>query len=393
MKVPEGWEVDRLGGIAELQRGFDLPASKRIPGSIPIISSGGETGSHNEAKVKAPGVVTGRYGSIGHVFYVEKEFWPLNTALWVKDFHGNDPKFIYYVLSNFDFKKFSDKTGVPGVNRNDLHTVKILLPLLLEQRKIAKILGTWDKAIATTEKLITTSKQQKKSLMQQLLNGKVRLCSPTGEPFSGSWDEVRLGELSTKVGSGVTPKGGSATYKDFGTPLIRSQNVLWGKLDLSDVVYIDDMQHGKMKSSTVRLHDVLLNITGASIGRVSLSNLDEANVNQHVCIIRCEQRLVPSYLKYFLLSFEGQKQIEQCQAGGNRQGLNFNQIKSFKVLVPSFVEQQKIVQVLIAADKEVEILEAKLAHLQQEKKALMQQLLTGKRRVKIDEASNMEAAC
>jgi type I restriction enzyme S subunit len=89
MIVPQGWEFKKLGGVAELQRGFDLPSSKRVDGRIPIISSGGLTGFHNEFKAKAPGVVTGRYGSIGSVFYIQEDFWPLNTALWVKDFHSN----------------------------------------------------------------------------------------------------------------------------------------------------------------------------------------------------------------------------------------------------------------------------------------------------------------
>ena len=159
------------------------------------------------------------------------------------------------------------------------------------------------------------------------------------------WSIESLGNVTEKVGSGVTPRGGSNSYKLSGIPLIRSQNVLWGKLDLSDVAYIDELQHNKMKGSFVYKNDVLLNITGASIGRVAVSDIDEANVNQHVCIIRSEE-LNSEYLKSFLLSFQGQKQIEQCQAGGNRQGLNFEQIKSFKLPVPPFPEQQKIAKIL-----------------------------------------------
>ncbi len=123
--VPEGWSIKKLGEVGELQRGFDLPKEKRKKGSIPIISSGGVTGYHDTPKAMAPGVVTGRYGSIGDVFYIDQDYWPLNTALWVKDFHGNDEKFIYYLLCSFNFEKFSDKTGVPGVNRNDLHSIKV----------------------------------------------------------------------------------------------------------------------------------------------------------------------------------------------------------------------------------------------------------------------------
>ncbi|MCG3857963.1 restriction endonuclease subunit S [Psychrobacter sp. Ps2] len=198
------------------------------------------------------------------------------------------------------------------------------------------------------------------------------------------WSIESLGNVTNKVGSGVTPKGGSNSYKSSGVPLIRSQNVLWGKLDLSDVAYIDDKQHNKMKGSFVCKNDVLLNITGASIGRVAVSDIDEANVNQHVCIIRSEE-LNSEYLKSFLLSFQGQKQIEQCQAGGNRQGLNFEQIKSFKVPVPPLPEQQKIAKILSTWDKAISATERLIDNSSQQKKALMQRLLTGKKRLLDDE--------
>jgi|TARA_B100000700_G_scaffold158803_1_gene176016 type I restriction enzyme S subunit len=198
------------------------------------------------------------------------------------------------------------------------------------------------------------------------------------------WEWTNLGKLANKVGSGVTPKGGSNSYKSFGIPLIRSQNVLWGTLDLQDVAFIDDVQHEKMKSSIVCKGDVLLNITGASIGRAAVSNLDVANVNQHVCIIR-SGRLVPEFLRDFLLSFNGQKQIEQFQAGGNRQGLNFEQIKSFKLPLPPLPEQRKIAEILSTWDKAISTTERLIDNSKQQKKALMQQLLTGKKRL-LDES-------
>ena len=203
------------------------------------------------------------------------------------------------------------------------------------------------------------------------------------------WSIESLGNVTEKVGSGVTPRGGSNSYKLSGIPLIRSQNVLWGKLDLSDVAYIDELQHNKMKGSFVYKNDVLLNITGASIGRVAVSDIDEANVNQHVCIIRSEE-LNSEYLKSFLLSFQGQKQIEQCQAGGNRQGLNFEQIKSFKLPVPPFPEQQKIAKILSTWDKAISTTERLIDNSSQQKKALMQQLLTGKKRLLDDEGKRFK---
>ncbi len=192
------------------------------------------------------------------------------------------------------------------------------------------------------------------------------------------WEWTNLGKLANKVGSGVTPKGGSNSYKSFGIPLIRSQNVLWGTLDLQDVAFIDDVQHEKMKSSIVCKGDVLLNITGASIGRAAVSNLDVANVNQHVCIIR-SGRLVPEFLRDFLLSFNGQKQIEQFQAGGNRQGLNFEQIKSFKLPLPPLPEQRKIAEILSTWDKAISTTERLIDNSKQQKNQVHRFKVSGKR--------------
>jgi type I restriction enzyme S subunit len=203
------------------------------------------------------------------------------------------------------------------------------------------------------------------------------------------WEWTNLGKLASKVGSGVTPKGGSNSYKSSGIPLIRSQNVLWGTLDLTDVAFIDDSQHEKMKGSIVCKGDVLLNITGASIGRAAVSNLDEANVNQHVCIIRSD-KLAPEFLRDFLLSFNGQKQIDQFQAGGNRQGLNFEQIKSFKLPFPPLPEQRKIATILGTWDKAISTTERLIDNSKQQKKALMQQLLTGKKRLLDDSGRPFE---
>ena len=138
----------RLGDALTLKRGYDLPEYARITGEIPVISSSGITGTHNEAKVLGPGVVTGRYGTLGEVYYIENDFWPLNTALYVNDFHHNDPHFIYYFLRWILKNIQSDKAAVPGVNRNDLHAREVIIPSAIhEQRLIASILSAYDDLI------------------------------------------------------------------------------------------------------------------------------------------------------------------------------------------------------------------------------------------------------
>ena len=142
------WSHMLLGDLIELKRGYDLPKKQRVAGHVPLISSAGLSDCHDEAKVKGPGVITGRYGTIGEVFYIKDDFWPLNTTLYVKDFKGNHPKFIYYFLKTINYLQFSDKAAVPGVNRNHLHKASILVPLNIdEQKQIAKILSDLDDKI------------------------------------------------------------------------------------------------------------------------------------------------------------------------------------------------------------------------------------------------------
>jgi len=141
------WQTYRLGDVITLKRGHDLPESQRQGGEVPVISSSGITGYHNEPKAKAPGVVTGRYGTLGEVFYIEQDYWPLNTALYVTDFKGNHPRFVAYLLQNVLKNYQSDKAAVPGVNRNDLHDMKVRSTEPQSQERIASILSAYDDLI------------------------------------------------------------------------------------------------------------------------------------------------------------------------------------------------------------------------------------------------------
>ena len=151
------WQEASLGEVIELKRGYDLPQRKRIPGSVPLVSSSGVTYYHTEAKVRGPGVVTGRYGTLGEVFFVPSDFWPLNTTLYVRDFKGNDPRFISYFLRGLDFSPYSDKAAVPGLNRNHLHQASVRYPAdITEQRAIAHVLGTLDDKIELNRRMNET---------------------------------------------------------------------------------------------------------------------------------------------------------------------------------------------------------------------------------------------
>ena len=161
------WREGSLGGVIEFKRGYDLPKRDRIPGSVPLVSSSGITDFHAEAKVKGPGVVTGRYGTLGQVFFIPEDFWPLNTALYVRDFKGNDPRFISYFLRSLDFFAYSDKAAVPGLNRNHLHEAAVRYPTDIgQQRDIAHVLGTLDDKIELNRRMNQTLEEMARAIFQ-----------------------------------------------------------------------------------------------------------------------------------------------------------------------------------------------------------------------------------
>ena len=137
-EVPEHWEIRRLKSVTQLQRGYDLPADQRIPGPFPVVSSGGFIDTHSESRCTAPGVVMGRYGSTDAIFFVEKDFWPHNTSLFVTDFHGNAQKWCYYLLSTITKADHAGKSAVPGLDRKDLFQIVVPVPPLAEQRETVK---------------------------------------------------------------------------------------------------------------------------------------------------------------------------------------------------------------------------------------------------------------
>ena len=175
----EGWEEKRFDEICVLQRGFDLPTHSRNEGQYPLVSSNGITDRIDLWKVKAPGVVTGRSGTIGNVHFIEEDFWPLNTALYIKEFHGNYERFIYYFLKQFDLSKYSSGAGVPTLNRNNVHSEMVWFPksIIEQQTIIAKLdaLSSETKRLeAIYQQKIADLEELKKSVLQKAFNGELK---------------------------------------------------------------------------------------------------------------------------------------------------------------------------------------------------------------------------
>ncbi len=247
------------------------------------------------------------------------------------------PELLPFIVNNdkfFDWAITHSAGGLsPRCKFKDLANYEFLLPPKAQQAEIAQLLWALDEVI------------QKETANLEAISGlKEGVNKKHFERYKKS--SIKIGKFTEKVGSGVTPKGGSKVYQEDGVMFIRSQNVQWGDFSLEDVAYISEQTDEKMKSSRVFNNDVLLNITGASIGRCAVypENIP-ANVNQHVCIIRTlPNRLDPLFLCEFLNSRYGQHQIQILQAGGNREGLNFGNIRLMRLPDYSFQQQQEIVK-------------------------------------------------
>ncbi|MCX5963377.1 MAG: restriction endonuclease subunit S [Cyanobacteria bacterium] len=295
-----------------------------------------------------------------------------------------DKQFLLQLLNSEYMQNQYERFSAGGIVQNISSDIvyKTVLPhtSLKEQKKIADCLSSIaDRITAETQKL-DTLKAHKKGLMQQLFPAEGETLPKLRFPEfqdSGEWDIKPLGSKAIKVGSGITPNGGEKNYKSEGRPFIRSQNIGWGCLLLDDVVFIDDVTHSTFSATEINDGDVFLNITGASIGRSAVADFRVkcGNVNQHVCIIRTEKfELNPFYLNQYLLSQYGQKQIDSFQSGGNRQGLNFAQIRSFSLPLPLIEEQQKIADCLTSIDEAIAAQSKAIDLLKLHKKGLMQQL-------------------
>ncbi|MDN3474466.1 restriction endonuclease subunit S [Pseudoalteromonas sp. APC 3355] len=280
-------------------------------------------------------------------------------------------------------------TNLASINSTQLKEFPVLIPPLVEQRKISKILSTWDKAIRTTERLIDNGKQQKKALMQQLLTRahtqRKRLLDDSGKAFEGEWEEVKLGDI-VSTGRGFAFK--STQYSESGYKIVRVTNIdSSGKIDLSDCVYIPAETAYEYKKYELIENDILLVMVGATAGKLGFvsDNTLPALLNQNMWSLRSKdsKRLCQIFLRHVIYQVVAKYLLSQ--QGSARGFFTQKTFESVKFSIPTIKEQQKVASVLTNADKEIELLEQQLADLKQEKKALMQQLLTGKRRVKIND--------
>jgi len=404
--VPNGWSIKTLEDLAAVERGKFSARPRNDPkyygGEIPFVQTGDIASAKtylslfsqtlNEDGLKVSrlfpknSILITIAANIGDTAITSFEVACPDSLVGIQPKQNIDcfwlNSFLETCKDELDGK--ATQNAQKNINLQVLKPLEILTPPLPEQRKIAKILSTWDKAISTTEKLIETSKQQKKALMQQLLTGKKRLIDPeTGKAFEGEWAQEEIGNLLKEVKRPV--EWDDNTDYHLLSVKRRSEGIVLREVLNGHKILTKKMNLAKEGDFLISKMQV---VHGAS-GLVT-SEFDNCHISgSYISLVPKDSDLLD--IEFFSWLSKQKKMYHQaflCSYGVHIEKMTFN-FKLYlkeKITLPNNVsEQQKIASVLTAADKEIEVLEAKLTHFKQEKKALMQQLLTGKRRVKVDE--------
>lgn len=335
------WREVPLGDVLTLQRGFDLPTRERAEGPFPIVSSSGVTGFHAESKVEPPGVVIGRYGSLGSVHWVTKPFWPLNTSLWVKEFHGNDARFVSYLLKTVKVDG-STASAVPGVNRNHLHRLPVRRPPLSTQRRIAAVLSAFDELIEINERRIGLLENFARSLYREWF---VRFRFPGHEAVEfvqselglvpAPWNVTPLGDVAASLVDGdwiETRDQGGSSYR-----LLQVSNIGIGAFrEAGKFRYIEKPTFERLRCTEIELGDLLISRMPDPIARAWLvDRLREPAITAvDVAILRPPSPAVGVYLSHWLNSPPALARAQAAATGTTRRRISRSVLARASVPLP-----------------------------------------------------------
>ena len=376
------WRDCKLGDVVNLERGYDLPHNDRAAGLFPIVSSSGITDHHAVAKVKGPGVVTGRYGTLGEVFFIENDFWPLNTSLYVQDFKGNDRRFISYFLRRLDFETQNAAGAVPGVNRNHLHAMDVRVPPLPVQQRIAGILSAYDELIENSQRRIRILEAMARALYREWFvhfrfpdcEKLPRVASPLGDIPKG-W-EVRTVADSFEISGGGTPSRKESEYWEGGTIQWFSPSNLTGV----GTMFMDDsdelITERGLAESSARLfpaRSVMLT-SRATIGAIAI-NTHEACTNQG--FITClPNECVPLYLLFHELT-ENVPQFVRMASGATFKEISRGVFKTIDFVHPSPAVVRQFESQAEPMSKRILALQRQIQNLRRTRDLLLPRLLSG----------------
>ena len=340
----EEWSFDEQDGYVRMLQIRDFTQSERVtPEYIKI--------SNSTKMCEADDILIARYGaSIGKILTGLAGAYNVAIMRTIPDTSKIKKKYLYYYLRSSYFQNaiinVGSRAAQAGFNKEDLSKLDIECPELAEQDGIVNIL---EKVEAVIEK-----RKEELSSLDDLI--KARFVEFFGNPVLNDkgWEQKSLGEITSKIGSGATPKGGKEAYQEDGITLIRSMNVHNGQFEYKDLAHISDEQAVKLDNVTIEKNDVLLNITGASVARscVVPSEILPARVNQHVCIIRCKDCIIPEFLNKLLIDDNYQDLLWSIAgSGATREAITKQQVENLQIILPPLELQNQFMEFCEQVDK------------------------------------------
>jgi type I restriction enzyme, S subunit len=342
-----------LGGLIEFQRGYDLPKSEFKLGNIPVISSNGILGYHDQAKVKAPGITIGRSGTVGLPHFINEDFFPHNTALFIKDFKGNYPKYIFYLLKTLSLNDRGSGSGVPTMNRNHLHPLKVSAHLnLSDQQKIASVLSSLDSKIELNNRINAELEAMAKTLYDYWF---VQFDFPdkNGKPYKSSggkmvwneelkrevpdgWEDGTLGDIAELI-RGVTYDSSEIKSKNASgvIPILRATNISGNVIDLNEMVYVP--KQNVSPRQILNKYDILITMSSGSKEHIGKNGFYfyEKEVSFGAF---CAKIVAKKEYRFYLYSYTQSDfmftTIKNECLGTNINNLNGSLVKGFRIVVP-----------------------------------------------------------
>jgi len=364
----------KYDNFAPLQRGFDLPVSTIIDGEFPVVFSNGILKTHKEFKAKAPGVVTGRSGTIGNITWVEKDYWPHNTSLWVTNFFNNEPKYVFYFLQKFDVSRFASGSGVPTLNRNDVHAQLIEIPSnKQEQTKIASFLSSVDEKISQLTQKHELLSQYKQGMMQKLFSQQIRFKADDSSEF-GEWEEKPLNHYlyTSKLKNKDLKFSKQEVLSVSGELGVVNQIELLGRSYAGvSVAPYGVVEHGDIVYTKSPLKSNPYGIIKANKGKPGI-------VSTLYAIYKCKKNVSPNLVDYY---FQNDLKLNHFlkplvkKGAKNDMKVNNDHVLTGLVIFPSSMEEQtKIANFLLSIDQKIEVVTQQIDQAKQWKKGLLQQM-------------------
>lgn len=362
------WSETSWGDVAALKYGKSLRDYKDGPGHIEVFGTNGPVGWTDAGPLAVgPRPIVGRKGAYRGVHLARGPFWVIDTAYWLEPASSLDPTWAYYKLLTVDINGMDSGSAIPSLTKAHFEGVSLDLPPIHEQRRIALLLDAFDDLIETNRRAAAAALDMARASFSQLVT-----CSE---------DLVKLSDVTTKIGSGATPRGGKDVYQEAGVFFIRSQNVYDGQLSFGGLARISDAAAHALSGVTVLPGDVLVNITGESVTRTALvpDRALPARVSQHVAIVRPDAEVIDSrFLMVALLSAPIKAHLNGLStAGATRRALTKAHLGETRIPVPPLAEQLRVSRVLDAIDE----LRAEMADLTRTRDELLPLLMSGKIRV------------